>query len=58
MVFLKNVGERVVLFDERLNFVRDYPEGEIIVGDDTIVIMSKGTKALELPKSQTGILFL
>lgn len=58
MVFIKKVGERVLVMNEMMEVVKEYPDSDFSVVGETLVIESKGTKALELPKSQCGILFL
>lgn len=57
MLFVKKVGERVVLFDERLDFVKDYPSSKIVVGEERITIENDKGVVLELPKQQVGIMY-
>lgn len=58
MLILKQVAEHILVMNETLEVIKDFPDATLSVSEETFVIESKGHKAVELPKSQTGVLYL
>ena len=56
MLLIKQVGEHIILLNENMKVVSDIPDATFEINGETLVIVSKGEKAVELPKSQCGIL--
>lgn len=57
MLFVKKVGEHILLMTETLDVVKDYPDATLSVVGDTLVITSGGCTAVELPKQQVGLIY-
>lgn len=58
MLLIKKVGEHIVIINEEMKVVSDIPDATFTIQGETVVIKSKGKTAVELPKSQTGVLYL
>jgi len=58
MMLIKKVGEHILVMNETLEVVKDFPDATFTIQDETVIIKSKGKTAVELPKSQTGVLYL
>ena len=57
MLLIKKVGEHIIVMNETLDVVKDYPDATLSVVGETFIIESNGEKAVELPKSQCAILY-
>lgn len=57
MLLIKKVGEHIILLNEEMKVVSDIPDATFEINGETLVIVSKGEKAVELPKQQVGLLY-
>lgn len=57
MMVIKQVAEHIIVMNDSLMVVKDIPNAKFKVVGDTLVITQNGEKAMELPKSTTGILY-
>lgn len=56
-MIIKQVAEHIVLMNDELIVIKDFPSAKFKVVGDTLVITQKNEKVMELPKASTGIMY-
>jgi len=57
MIFIKKVGERVILLDESWNLISEFQDSSFVVQNDRVLIQNKERILADLPLQSVGLLY-